>query len=125
MPKAFPLAHDAGHGPGTRRGDGTDKKCTERLPPGAFEDSLSVARAAYLLVSRSWARRWRAATTRARRDRRTFKRVADQSMDSACGADEVGFGCCEPQRLGAARETTASRRHAWLGIALGGNSKYL
>ena len=40
-------------------------------------------------------------------------------MDSACGADEVGFGCCEPQRLGAARETTASRRHAWLGIALG------
>ena len=40
-------------------------------------------------------------------------------MGSACGADEVGFGCCEPQRLGAARETTASRRHAWLGIALG------
>ena len=35
------------------------------------------------------------------------------------GADEVGFGCCEPQRLGAARETTASRRDAWLGIALG------
>ena len=35
------------------------------------------------------------------------------------GADEVGFGCCEPQRLGAARETTASRLHAWLGIALG------
>ena len=35
MPKAFPLAHDAGHGPGTRHGDGTDEKCTERLPPGA------------------------------------------------------------------------------------------
>ena len=51
MPKAFPLAHDAGHGPGTRRGNGTDEKCTERLPPGALEDSLSVARAAYLPLS--------------------------------------------------------------------------
>ena len=71
MPKAFPLAHDAGHGPGTRHGDGTDEKCAERLPPGALEDSLGVAGAAYLLLSRSWARGWRAATTRARGDGRT------------------------------------------------------
>ena len=63
MPKAFPLAHDAGHGPGTRHGDGTDEKGAERLPPGALEDSLGVAGAAYLLVSRSWAHRWLAATT--------------------------------------------------------------
>jgi hypothetical protein len=76
---AFPPARDAAHGRAPAAATATAPTRTRGAAAarGPRRLEVRVARAAYSLVSRSWARRWRAAATRARRGERRLKRVAD------------------------------------------------
>ena len=69
---AFPLAHGAalGRAPAAATATAPTRTRGAAAARGPRRLAVRVARAAYSLVSRSWACRWRAATTRARRGER-------------------------------------------------------
>ena len=71
-PVAFPLAHGAalGRAPAAATATAPTRTRGAAAARGPRRLAVRVARAAYSLVSRAWACRWRAATTRARRGER-------------------------------------------------------
>ena len=81
---AFPPARDAAHGRASAAPTATAPTRTRGAAAtrGRRRRAVRAARAAYSLVSRSWARRWRAGDHAGTKKRAAPKRVADQSSES-------------------------------------------